>query len=170
MMTSTVEVSRPPVTMLKKSATKRTIHRSPKSMSAVTAAGESSWSSTGDSKTPKPVAVNRRPTALSGRWRHASRPHAMNETPASLLITTYPGSGGPRSKITGIRATNPAATAATDASQKPRPCVGAVNRVSAWTRLRVTGRATSSRSPRRGTSARTPIPHGIERIIRVSRL
>ena len=96
------------------------------------ATGESSWTSTGDSRTPKPVTVNRRPTALSGRWRHAIRPHAMKEMPESLLITAYPGSGGPRSKITGIRAANPAAAAATDsASQNHRPCVGAVNRLSA---------------------------------------
>ena len=95
----------------------------------------------------------------------------MNETPESLLITAYPGSGGQRSKITGIRATNPAATAATDsASQNPRPCVGAVNRLSAWTRPRVTGRATGARSPRRGTSARNPTSQDIERIIRLSRL
>ena len=124
------------------------------------AAGESSWTSTGDSRTPKPVTVNRRPTALSGRWRHAIRPHAMNEMPESRLMTAYPGSGGPRSKITGIRAANPAAAAANDsASQNHRPRVGAVNRLSAGTRPRTTGRATSSRAP---------TAHGIEWIIGLS--
>ena len=114
---------------------KRAIQRSPNSRSAVNAAGESSWVSTGDSRTPKPVTVNRRPTALSGRWRHASRPHAMKEMPASRLITTYPGSAGPVSNSTGISAAKPVAAAATDsASQNHRPCVGAVNRLMAWPR------------------------------------
>ena len=119
-MTSSVDVSRPPVTKLRNSATKRAIHRSPNSRSAVNATGESSWASTGDSRTPKPVTVNRRPTALSGRWRHASRPHAMKEMPASRLITAYPGSAGPRSNSTGISAAKPAAAAAT-AQRQPEP-------------------------------------------------
>ena len=162
-MTSSVDVSRPPVTKLRNSATKRTIHRSPNSRSAVAATGESSWTSTGDSRTPKPVTVNRRPTALSGRWRHASRPHAMNEMPESLLITAYPGSGGPRSKITGIRAAN-AGDDGRDRQRQPEPPAVRGSRQPAQ-RL-----AAAARDRTRQELALRPTSHGIERIIRLSRL
>jgi len=161
MTRSRVDVSRPPVTKLRNSATKRTIHRSPNSMAAVNATGESSGISTGDTKTPKPATVSMRPIALSGRWRQAMRPHAANETPESVRTTSYPRRGGARSNNTGIRAANPAAAAAThSASQNHGLCVGAVNPRSPWTRPRATGRATSSR---------TPTSQGIKRIIGLSR-
>ena len=35
------------------------------------------------------------PTALSGRLRHAMRPHAAKETPERLWNTSFTGTGGP---------------------------------------------------------------------------
>ena len=82
-----------------------------------------------------PMTVNIQPTALSGRRRHAIRPHAANETPESVWITMFPGTGGPVANNTGISATTLAhATAAQAASQNAAPCVGAVNRLSRWAR------------------------------------
>ena len=39
-------------------------------------------------RTPKPAAVRRRPTALSGRRRQAIRPHAANDTPESVWMAS----------------------------------------------------------------------------------
>ena len=100
------------------------IHISPTNVATVNASGESIWMRIGARSTPKPASVSRRPTALSGRRRQATRPHAAKETPESVWITSFPGTGGPRSKSTGISAmTLAAATAAHSASQNAAPCV-----------------------------------------------
>src|SRR4051794_32019400 len=94
--------------------------------------------------TPKPAAVSMGPTALSGRRRHAMRPHATNDTPERLCSTASSGTGGPPAVSTGIWATTPAAPAAIhSASQNHGLRVGAVNRRSPSTR----GRAVSSLAP-----------------------
>ena len=102
------------------------------------------------------------PTALSGRRRHATRPHAAKDTPERLWITSFAGTGGPRSKSTGIWAANPAAAAEIhSASQNHGLRVGAVNRPSPWTRARAGGRARSSPAA---------TAEGIKRNMRRSRL
>ena len=103
------------------------IHISPANVATVNASGESICRRIGARSNQQPVSVSRRPTALSGRRRQATRPHAANETPESVWITAYPGTGGPRPKSTGINAMKLAvATAAHNASQNAVPCAGAV--------------------------------------------
>jgi hypothetical protein len=76
--------------------------------------------------TPNPATVSMGPTALSGRRRQATRPHAMKEMPESRWITSLPGTGGSPAK-TGISAMTPAAApAAQSATQNRVPCVRAV--------------------------------------------
>lgn len=109
----------------------------------------------------EPSAHRRRAGASARVQRHAIRPHAAKETPESVWITAYLGSGGPRAEDTGISAAKLAAPAAAhSASQNHALCVGSVNRLSPWTRPRATGRATSSPAP---------AAQGIKRIIRRSR-
>jgi hypothetical protein len=88
------------------------------------------------------------PTALSGRRRHAMRPHAAKDTPERLWNTSSDGTGGPPSVSAGIWAIKPAAAVKIhSAGQNHGPCVGAANRASPWTRARAGGRATSSLAP-----------------------
>ena len=49
----------------------------------ISTVGESTWPSTGQTKSPKPVAVMSMPTRLSGRRRQATRPQAANEPPTA---------------------------------------------------------------------------------------
>ena len=51
--------------------------------------GESIWPSTGQTNSPKPVAVISMPTRLSGRRRHATRPQAANEPP-TVAVDEHP--------------------------------------------------------------------------------
>src|SRR3954464_5462351 len=107
---------------------------------------------------PNPVTVSIGPTALSGRLRHAMRPHAANETPERLWNTSFAGTGGPRPISAGIWATKPAAAGAIHSTiQNHGLRVGAVSRPSPWIRARAGGLATGSLGPR---------AQGIKRIIR----
>ena len=56
-------------------------------------AGASNWAKSGSIIRPKPVATISRPLRLSGRRRHAIRPHAANVPPVRRKTTRYPGTG-----------------------------------------------------------------------------
>jgi hypothetical protein len=63
------------------------IHISPTHVATVNASGESICLRIGARSSQQPASVSMRPTALSGRRRQATRPHAANETPDSVWIT-----------------------------------------------------------------------------------
>jgi hypothetical protein len=108
------------------------------------------------------VIVSIGPTALSGRLRHAIRPHAAKETPDRLWSTSSTGTGAPPSVSAGIWAMKPAAAVELHStSQNHGLCVGTFNRPSTWSRARAGGLATSSLAP---------TVQGSKRIIRRSRL
>jgi hypothetical protein len=56
----------------------------------VFASSPPSWLSSGCTKNANPVAVISIPLRLSGRRRHATRPHAANEPPTSVNTTSIP--------------------------------------------------------------------------------
>jgi hypothetical protein len=60
------------------------IHISPTHVATVNASGESICMRIGARSSQQPASVSMRPTALSGRRRQATRPHAAKETPESV--------------------------------------------------------------------------------------
>ena len=116
---STLVSSRPAVSSVTSSATKRTLQRSTSSTASVSPSGVASSPSSVGRKNAKPVAVISAPLRLSGRRCQATMPQAANEPPTQANTTSSPWTGSSRANSAGRSASNSATTAAVhSAAQK----------------------------------------------------
>ena len=110
--------SRPPVSNVSSSQMIAMPQRSSRTVPSTVSVGESNCLSSGSTNSRKPVAVISRPLRLSGRRRHAIRPHATKAPPTRRKAMSGPSIGSSRNAVLTSTTANAATPAAHRAAQR----------------------------------------------------